>query len=474
MADHPLMSLRELADAVGGRLIGAPATVFTSVSIDSRSVASGSLFIALMGERNDGSLFVADAFSRGAVVALVPEKAMTEGGGALKDAAQKANASLVVVDAVLPAFQAAAAAYLDKFPRLLKIGLTGSSGKTTTKELAAAMIGAEKRTSKNEGNLNSETGLPLSLFRVREEHQAAVFELGMNRPNEIRELARTLRPRIALITNIGTAHIGILGEIGAIAEEKKGIFSAFLGDETAILPEDDPFAKFLAEGLQARVRYHGPKSSASYGGAKALGLDGFELTWAGKPVHFALPGVHNLRNALAAAALATEAGVSDEAIRAGLASARPLFGRGEILRGRVTLIRDCYNANPESLAAAISYVDSLETDERRVYVIGSMLELGDKSQAAHERLGELLARSKAALVVLFGAECAAAAAAMEKEKAAKPLANKTPELRHFLGFDELSRFLASAARPGDLVLLKGSRGTELERLSEAFLKGEGA
>jgi UDP-N-acetylmuramoyl-tripeptide--D-alanyl-D-alanine ligase len=342
------------------------------------------------------------------------------------------------------------------------VGITGSSGKTTTKEIAAAMIGSEKKVVINPGNLNSDTGLPLAVFGVRPWHEVGIFEMGMNRRGEIAELTRVLKPRIALITNIGSAHIGILGTREAIAQEKKMIFSELSGAELALIPEDDAYAAFLAEGVRGQCRFYGNRSISELGGTRSLGLGGTEIIWEGVPVSFALPGKHNIKDALAAAAIAREVPVSSAGIRAGLASVRPLFGRSEIIRGPVTVIRDCYNANPESMEEALSFCDDLDWPGRRIYVTGSMLELGARSAEAHRDLGRLLARSRADMVFLFGAEMEAAIPVLEQGGA------RGVRFFHTNDIDELARRLATCARSGDLVLLKGSRGCALEGLSDVF------
>ncbi|HCM25254.1 MAG: UDP-N-acetylmuramoyl-tripeptide--D-alanyl-D-alanine ligase [Treponema sp. GWB1_62_6] len=470
MDDRFLLTVPELASATGGEIVptgDVGIAGFSSVSIDSRSVLSGGLFVALAGLRSDGHEYLEQAFDSGARVALVSATRMDADGARLRGLAGKAGANLVVVRDTLRAMQDAAGRYLDRFPSLLRIGITGSSGKTTTKELAAAMISPERRVVMNVGNLNSETGLPLSAFQVRAEHEVGIFEMGMNRRAEMGELARVLRPRIALVTNVGTAHIGILGSVGAIAEEKKDIFSMFAGSETALIPEDDPSSDFLAADVRGIVKRYGPRSLTAFGGARSLDLDGTEIVWDGVAVTLAIPGAHNLMNALAAAAIATEAGVSAAAIRTGLASARPLFGRAEILKGPVTVVRDCYNANPEATEAAIAFCDSVEWKGRRIYVVGSMLELGEAAEREHERIGEALARCKADDVVLFGPETEAAARVLrEGGTATGAVLFRTDDI------DDLSRIVSARAREGDLVLLKGSRGMALERLTEILIPGE--
>ena len=471
-----LMSFSSLSQALGASLFagegkqweGRKNEGFSSVSIDSRTVRPGALFVALRGNALDGHRFVDAAFEAGASAAMVAVSALQNPAFGLTRLAQKWNRVLIAVEDTLKAFQDAAGAYLKQFSNLVRIGITGSSGKTTTKEIAAAIIAQEKSVVMNKGNLNSETGLPLSVFEVRPQHQVGIFEMGMNRPGEIAELANVLNPDLALITNIGSAHIGIIGSHRAIAEEKKKIFSCFSGRNTALIPEGDEFRDFLAKDLNGRVVFYGPSSlkgqsaHGPLGELKDMGLHGTEIVWEGEAVSFGLPGKFNLANALAAAALAMELGVGASSIRRGLESVKPLFGRGEILYGRTAVIRDCYNSNPESVEEALDFCDSLEWPGRRIYVMGSMLELGGASEKAHAELGKRLASCKAGMVFLFGEEMQAAAEAMKKE--ATDLLFLYAKDR-----DELSGALDSSVKSGDLVLLKGSRGCELETLTGMLL-----
>jgi UDP-N-acetylmuramoyl-tripeptide--D-alanyl-D-alanine ligase len=430
---------------------------FSSVSVDSRSVQRGGLFVALSGSAHDGHAFVEAAFRNGAAAALVErQKVTTYDLAALAKAMGKV---IIIVENTLRGLQDGARVYLEQFPRLLKIAITGSSGKTTTKEITAAIVGAEKNTMMNPGNYNSETGLPLAAFAVRPCHEAAIFEMGMNRRGEIAELAEVVKPVIALITNIGSAHIGILGSKEAIAQEKKNIFSRMDENGIALIPDDSYFRELLAEGVRGAVSFYGENSFAELDGVRNLGLDGSEITWAGQRVRFPLPGRHNLANAFAAIAIARKVPVSAQAIKQGLESARPLFGRGEILYGRATVIQDCYNSNPESVERALEFCESLDWPGRRIYVMGDMRELGDSSRRAHEEVGRLLQGSKADMVFLYGEEM---------EPAAAILHNGALCVMHTCDMDELSRALDACVHSGDLVLLKGSRGCALERLCDVL------
>ncbi|MDR1863658.1 MAG: UDP-N-acetylmuramoyl-tripeptide--D-alanyl-D-alanine ligase [Treponema sp.] len=457
-----LMDFDELAGAAGARIFPGSGSGggegFSSVGVDSRKIEEGALFVALPGAREDGHRFVEDAFRAGACAAMVAESRVEVLN--LCRLAGEWGRVLVVVEDTLRGLQDAAAFYAGKFPRLVRVCVTGSSGKTTTKEIAAAMIRGEKKVVMNSGNLNSETGLPLSVFNIRPEHEVGIFEAGMNRRGEIGELAQVLKPHIALITNIGSAHIGIVGAKASIAEEKKDVFSCFTGTETALVPAGDEYSDFLARGVRGKVLFYGPEEFPEFGEVRDLGLEGAEIDWDGEMVRFGLPGRFNLKNLLAAAAIAREIPVSSASIRRGLGSIKPLFGRGEILAGKTTVIRDCYNSNPESLEAAVDFCDNLTWPGRRLYVIGAMVELGKETEEAHRKIGRILSDSIAERIFLYGAETEAAAAI---------LASMEIPFFYTDSMKELGRTLEDYIRPGDLVLLKGSRSCALEQLTPVLL-----
>jgi UDP-N-acetylmuramoyl-tripeptide--D-alanyl-D-alanine ligase len=475
--------------ALGGEGSANPAALsrhgFESVCIDSREVLPGGLFIALNGLNVDGHRFVEAAFKAGAAGALVAKTKVSDFD--LEKIARASGSCLLAVDDTLRGLQDVAAGYVSKFPNLLRIGITGSSGKTTTKEMCAAMLGIEKNVVCNAGNLNSETGLPLSVFAIRAEHEVGVFEMGMNRHGEIAELASVLKPHIACITNVGSAHIGCIGSLEKIADEKKSIFSQFSGSEIAVLPEDGAYKDFLCKGINGTVLYFGEKQFCATGGVvENLGLRGSNIIWQGKGALCPLPGAHNVKNALAAACIAKAAGASDDAVRKGLETVKPLFGRSQAIKAHVAglpfatrVFCDCYNANPDSLAGAIALCDAVEMPEamsaagsetmpaadskemsagKKIYCVGSMLELGTESRAAHENAGKLLAASKADFIFLFGEET---------KDAAKMLAAKKYVWTNDI--EELKKKLSETLGSGDLLLLKGSRGCALERV----LTGEG-
>ncbi|MCL2008269.1 MAG: UDP-N-acetylmuramoyl-tripeptide--D-alanyl-D-alanine ligase [Treponema sp.] len=463
-----LMSFNELSAALGADLFAGEGKQvslsntdgFSSVCIDSRTAGEDCLFVALKGEFQDGHRFIEEAFAAGAGGAIIAKTALNDAVLDLEKIANKFNKILIPVEDTLKALQKAAATYLRKFPNLLRIGITGSAGKTTTKEIAAKIISFEKSIIMNKGNLNSETGLPLSVFEVRSHHSIGIFEAAMNRPGEMTALAEILNPHVALITNIGSAHIGYLGSRERIAEEKKQIFSFFSGNNTAMIPIEDDFKDFLAKDVKGKIVFYGPSTLSPLGEIRDLGLKGSEITWDNKPVVFGLPGKFNVQNALSAAALAMELSMSSSSICKGIESVKPLFGRGEIFKGRTTLIRDCYNSSPESAYQAIDFFEDVSWPGRKIYIMGSMLELGDLTPKAHSDLGLKLASVGKDKVFLYG---------KETEITADILAKASVPFFHTLEREELSIALDEFVKDGDLVLLKASRGCALESLTEVLV-----
>ena len=444
---------------IDARLVGAGASAFRTATLDSRKAGEGSLFAAFRGDKADGHDFAVAALGAGCRVLL-----LDEGSSAVRPeiaaAVAASGGAALLVGSVLGAFQALARAKRQSHPGLVRVGITGSSGKTTTKEIVASVLSRAGKVAMNAGNLNSDQGLALSLFGIEGDEKFGVFEMGMNRRGEMDELAAMYEPDLALITNVGTAHIGILGSRQAIAEEKKRIFSRFDGRQVGLLREDEEFGAFLAEGVKGEIVKYGVRCTAGFAGAEDLGLDGWAIDWEGLHVRFPLVGRHNLENALAALSLSARMGIRAEDAAAGLEAVRPLFGRSEILRGPVTVLRDCYNANPESVEAAMSFCDDLAWKGRRLYVLGSMLELGEDSAAAHRRVGEAAATSQADALFFFGEETRPAWEAARD-------GGFDGYLAHEEEMEALRSSLSSWLRDGDLVLLKASRGMELERVLDA-------
>ncbi len=461
----PEFSLHEIVKATNGHLqirssVNRPVR---SVSIDSRKALSDSLFVPLAGTKTDGHEFIGEAAQRGSTVSLLDKNRWSGGQERFATLAKEKGLGFIVVEDTLRALQDLAAFHLDRFTDLVRIGITGSNGKTTTKEIVGSILSHVKSTIINEGNLNSETGLPLSVFRVGSTHRFAVFEMAMNHKGEMKDLARIVRPTHALITNIGTAHIEFIGSKDRIALEKKYVFQHFSGREKGFLYEGEPYFDTLARGVRGEIIPFGPKSTKGFGGSKDLGLDGTAIDWEGLQVRFPLFGYHNLLNALGAISLTTDLGADNHTVKHGLEETKALFGRSQIIKGSITVIQDCYNANPDSMEMVLEFFSNLIWSGRKVVVLGSMLELGAESAQAHMQLARKVGTLRIDMCFLFGAEMEEAFAAL-KEQNVKVWLYWTDD------FDVLLAELTGKIKGGDVVLLKGSRGVQLERLVEPLQK----
>jgi UDP-N-acetylmuramoyl-tripeptide--D-alanyl-D-alanine ligase len=445
-----MMSLSEAARFAEGRLSGADAS-FTGVSTDSRSLARGELFVAIRGEQFDGHDFLAAAKERGAAGAVV-DGAHAEG----------APLPVVVVDDTRRALGRIGRSWRGRFAPVL-IAITGSNGKTTTKEMLAAILRAhagEAQVLATQGNLNTDIGVPLTLLGLRAGHKYAVVELGMNHPGEIATLAALARPTEALVNNAQREHLEFMKSVEAVAAENASVFDALPADGVAVINADDAQAAVFrrAAGARRKIEF-GLDAPVPVTGTYVLKYLSSEIrisTPEGKcAATLAIPGLHNVRNALAAAACAHGAGVPPAAIGAGLAAFRPYSGRLQVkrTRGGATLIDDSYNANPDSVRAAIDVLAACAAPT--VLVLGDMGEVGEQGPAFHREVGAY-ARSRG-----IGALYALGEASREAAGAFGAGA------RHFGSPEELVRALPAGAT----VLVKGSRFMRMERVVAA-LTGE--
>ena len=457
------MTVAEVLWATRGTLLRPrhlPATVAAQrirhVALDSRQVRRGSLFVALTGERVDGHDFVGAAFEAGAWVALVASDRWPAGhgqGGAVR------GVVIAVANTTL-ALQQLASVHRSRQPAT-RLAITGSNGKTTLRHILATVLSERWTTYEPERNLNSDVGLPLAVLGIAPGHRMAVLEAGINYPGEMDQIGAVIRPDMAIITNVGSAHVGKLGTRERIVVEKSRLFLYVRPGGSLVVPEDNDeigkAAEAAAVGVRGNVVQFGPRTTPGYGGSESLGLDGSHIHWEGLPIHFPLFGSHNIPAVLAAITIAQALGMEPHEIKAGLERVTAMPGRSEVIDGKITILNDAYNANPESMAAALEFFANLAGEGRLVAVLGSMLELGDHSECAHRDLGRRAADAGLDVVFFFGAET---------EPAAKELAD-----RGFGGpslwtddYDLLAERVAGEARPGDRVLLKGSRGVALERL----------
>ncbi len=429
------------------------ADVFESVSTDSRTLLPGSLFVALEGERFDGHGFVAAAAARGATAAVVRR------GKALPAAPR--GFGLFLVDDTLRALGALARFHRRRFQ--LPLGVVGgSNGKTTTKEMAGSILAVGGPALKTEGNLNNEVGVPLTLLRLTEEHRAAVVELGMNAPGEMGRLVALAEPDAGLLTTIQPEHLEGLGSLAGVAAAEGELFRGLSQTATAVVNLDEPLVVAQAKGARARwlTFGRGAKADVRLEETTALGRNGQELQLRsdGRTVRVPLAflGTHNALNATAAFALGRALGVSADGCATGLAAARPSPRRLTVLEGPggLTVLDDCYNANPASVQAALQTARELAGPGRVVAVLGDMLELGAEEAEEHRRIAEVAAQL-AAVRAFLGPRSTAAAPARE-----------APEAARFVEVEALWAWLKPRLQPGDVVLVKGSRGMRMERLVE--------
>lgn len=459
-----LLGWEALCKAAAGTFICnySPYQGFASVTTDSRTVKPHALFIPLRGTQQDGHRYIEQALQQGAGCILADSAHLDVQGNTqhILTLCKKYQAACIRVEHTLKALQDAAAAYLEQFPQLLKIGITGSNGKTTTKELLASIFAQEYRTVKNEGNLNSETGLPLSVFTVTKEHEVGIFELGMNRKGEIAELAAVLKPNIAVITNIGTAHIGILGSKDAIAQEKKQIFSRFDKNSAGFVPDNDDYTAFLQDIPHGKIFTYG----TTHGSYTLEGLNGALIRYRGETIRLPLPGIHNVHNAFAAIAVAEYCNIPLQSIKAGIENMQALFGRSQIIRGPVTYLLDCYNANPDSMNAGLALCKNIAVRGKKIYLLASMKELGAESAEAHQAVCAAAFTSDADVLFFFGEEICEAAAEQCKTSQKPSFRFKESEA------DKLRGTLDNLLKPNDFVFLKGSRSLELEQFEPILQK----
>ena len=449
------LSCTQIASIVDGRCVGSSRSRVNDVQVDSRLCGGGSLFVALEGERTDGHLFLEDAYRRGSSLSFVSRRFASTNQAIIENICARYNVGMVEVDSPLRALQDLAARYLDDLDGITVIGITGSNGKTTTKDLLGAMISPWTETFVTPGNFNSDIGLPLASFELERKHKYAVLEMGSNRPGEIAELTAMARPTIAAITGIGTAHIGLFGSSRGIAMEKRSIFANICPGGHGFIPENEPFAEYLAEGVSECVDTYGPNSTEGFGGAKVLGLRGFEMNLDGVSLECELRGNHNVQNALCAVSIARCVGVPTEYIHEGIRSVKAGFGRGEVYSGRKTIYFDGYNANRESMLRAIETVESISWTGRKILILGSMKELGSISDEEHRAVARAAA-PVADVIYFLGEE--AAAAFREAESL------RTTGTYWYESFSDLAEAVSNGVEDGDLILLKGSRAVELERL----------
>jgi UDP-N-acetylmuramoyl-tripeptide--D-alanyl-D-alanine ligase len=449
------LTFETIAKWAEGQLVaGAPTGTATVVCTDTRALKAGDFFVALSGENFDAHTFVAEAAKRGAAGALVSKEV-----GELP-----AGFVVIKVADTLVGLQKLALNYRRSLP-LQVVGLTGSNGKTSTKDLTAAVLGEHFQVTKTEGNLNNHIGVPLTLLRAQHRHQVGVVEMGMNHPGEIAPLAAMALPDVAIITNIGMAHIEFMGSREAIALEKGMLAEALQPSGTLILSAHDDFSASIAARTKADVVLAGIGTGEVQASDLRPHFSGtkFRLHFDGRSVEaeLSVPGEHMVRNALLAAAAGRVFGLSLEECAAGLAKLRLTKGRLEqkVVRG-IQILDDTYNANPDSMDAALRTLAGMPAAGRRIAVLGRMGELGTEAERGHRQVGESAAREHIDGVVAVGEEAEWIADAAWRGGVEKVVRVASTE--------EATKALREWAKPGDVVLIKGSRSAKMERIVEGL------
>ena len=490
-----LFTATEIVSATGGRLMrGDPAQTVPGLSIDSRTIRPGQLFLAIRGERFDGHQFVYDALGRGACGVVVNVSVHRIPKTAEEEALLRGKILIGVTD-TLAALQELARFHRQRWS-LPVIAVTGSNGKTTTKEMAAGILTERYVTLKNEGNLNNQIGVPLTLLRLTARHQAAVLEMGISRAGELRRLCEVAIPRVGLITNIGPTHLETLGSLDGVASAKAELLASLSPSEgVAILNRDDPFYAALRSRAPGRVVTFGlgPDADVSAEGIQETDtLTRMGLSWdpsvlgIGRPaarsgrgsgrtgkegpgsvgsdrtriaIHLPTIGLHNALNAAAACAAGLILGCEPEEIKRGLEVFRPVTMRSEIIGwdGR-TLLYDVYNANPASVQAALEMLSRFSGQGRRIAVLGDMLELGAAATDAHRQIGRAVASSGIHALITLGN----LGAVIAEEARAQGLDRN--RVRVCQDPSEAAQTLKEMTESGDVILLKGSRGMRMERI----------
>lgn len=428
----------------------------SGVTTDSRAVRPGELFVAIAGERFDGHAFVATALAAGASAALVARLPEGLPGGR----------PVVLVDDTVAAYGALAGWWRAQMPATV-VGVTGSNGKTTTKEMLAAVLGGLGPTLCSEANHNNHIGVPQTLLRIGPEHRYAVVEMGVNHFGEMPPLARPARPNVGVITNIGPTHIEAFGSEEGVAREKSIMLAWLAEGGLAVLHADDPWSRGIAARHAGRKATFGFAPDADWRATRVRqGADRvrFAVERTGDAVVLPLPGRWQVANALAAIAVAAEMGMPVAHAAERLAAFAPPKWRMEVRRvGTLSVLLDCYNANPASLLGAVGELERRRCHGRRVAVLGDMLELGAISAAAHRAAGAAVAASGLDLLCAVGDQAALLAGEAVAQGMARSSVFQT-SARH-----EAAGWLCEHLRPTDTVLFKASRGIRLEEVAEAVM-----
>lgn len=448
-----------ISEWIQGTLTGDPDLMIKKVGTDSRLLEKGSIFFAIRGERNDGHDYIKNAFEKGAA-AVVSEIPCPVPDGC----------SVIVVDDTVKALGTLAKKHMETFD-IPVVGITGSVGKTTTKEMVAQILSTQYNVHKTMGNYNNHIGLPLSVLELSRENTAAVFEMGMSGLGEIEYLTKIIAPNIGIITNIGISHIEKLGTRQNILRAKLEITKGMKKDGKLILNSDDELLSGLDGLLPIPLIFYGINETSMLNAFNivSLGEAGvrFTVNIRNEDVEIILPapGIHNVSNALAAIACGVELNISNENIKKGLALYSQEKMRLNIIEyGGIKVINDSYNSAPASALASLSVLQEVAGNRRSIAVLGDMLELGEYSSEAHRQVGGAVASKHTDHLVAVGEH------ARDYVHGALEAGMSEENIRYFTNQDEVISYLKNYLQPNDVVLFKGSRGMNLDKIIEGVFE----
>lgn len=439
-----------------GKIVKGPSEAqYSGISTDSRRVLKGELFIPIKGEKFDGHNFIVDAFEKGASGTLcesTPEEIL-----------KYENKSVIKVDSTIHSLGEIARHFRNSFKNLKVVCITGSNGKTTTKEMTASILSVNNNVLKNTGNLNNNIGLPLTLLRLNEKNNYCVAEIGMNDFGEIRRLTEIANPDVGAITNIGRAHLEKLLTLEGVARAKGELVEKFDNNNTFIVNADDNWVKKISDSVECKKISYGLKSydvDIKAQNIKTEGLSSIsfeiQLPESKFKTHIRGIGIHNVLNALCASSIAYSFGCSSDEIQAGLERYSPSYMRLEIMESPqgYKIINDSYNANPDSMTKALEELSRLKNGNKTIAILGDMLELGTNSSNEHRQIGEIIKNLGIDLVITYGEF---------SKNILNGLSSQTTG-QHADTHDDAAKILLDKALPGDIVLIKGSRGMKMEEV----------
>lgn len=452
----------ELIKAVDGQLLwGNPNKVFEGITTDSRKVTKDNLFIPLVGEKFDGHDYIEQCFNSGATVCLTQ-----------KTIPETVDCTAVFVKDTAKALRDLATWHRNKY-NIPVVGITGSVGKTSTKDMIACVLAKKYEVLKTQGNFNNEIGLPLTLMNLEEKHEAAVIEMGMSGFGEISRLTAVAQPNIAVITNIGVSHIEKLGSRQGILKAKLEILEGLQPGGLVVLNGDDPLLREQRGKLGFDTVFYGMDTSLDYcaDNYQSMGEEGtsFTISIRGTAyrVRIPVPGVHNVYNALAAIAVGVKMNIPMEIIIQGISEYSPGNMRQNIITYKgIKIINDAYNASPQSMQAAINVLEELSAKSRGIAVLGDMLEMGDMENELHYSVGSFIKDRKIDFLITVGY------ASKNITQAVMDSGNNSIKICHFENNNDALNYIESIVNQGDYILIKGSRGMKMEQIAEGLLKSQ--